>query len=173
MSENPSRRERYHHGDLARATAEAAFAMVEIGGLASLSMRQIASSLGVTHKALSRHYENGHALQAAVAAIAFERLADAVKSVPCRHEFCRAYIRFALHQPNIYALMMSGFDPAPPALRAAMLRLVSEAQRTFESDDAAKRAWLVLHGGLALHTNRILEPRDAAELESFLVALAV
>jgi len=101
------------------------------------------------------------------------RLANSVATAKDEAEFCAHYIRFARTHPHIYSQMMEGFANPPPPLIEATQRMITAAQRTFGSDEAAKRAWLILHGGLVLHANGKLRARSERELEQFLISLAV
>lgn len=169
MSANPEKD--YHHGDLGRAALEAAMGRVQASGPDGLSLRELAASLGVTHRALYRHYTDRSALLAAVAASGFQRLAAQAAAATDREGFCRAYVRFALAEPKLYALMMQGLTPRPALLRAAEHALIQSARRVFCSDEAIKRAWILLHGGLALHSAGMLVQRDDETLETFLLGL--
>ena len=93
----------YHHGDLARAALDAAYVLVAEGGVAALSMREVAGRLDVTHRALYRHYADREALLDAVAARGYEALAGALQSELARtapgsvaRAFLTAYAGFAL-----------------------------------------------------------------------------
>lgn len=173
MSEPRNPADRYHHGDLARAATDEAFAMVAALGAAEVSLRAVAARLRVTHRALYRHFADRESLLAACAAMGFARLADAVQHAGAPQPFCRAYVQFALAQPNIYALMMSRFTATPPALAANIERVIRAALVAFDNEPAAKRAWLTLHGGLALHAAGVLAQRDQHALEAFLIEIAL
>lgn len=165
----------YHHGDLARAALEAAIRDVETRGAAALSLRVLAAQLGVTHRALFRHYPDKQALLAAVRARAFEDLAS-VTAPACddAESFCRAYIAFALARRNLYALMMSTQMAARPQDRdRAVDTVIANARRALGDDSRVKRVWMMLHGGLSLHATATLAARSDAELVEFLVDAAL
>lgn len=163
----------YHHGDLAQAALQAAVAQVETAGAEGLSLRELAASLGVTHRALYRHYADRAALLAAVAAHGFERLAAQAAAATDASEFCRSYLRFAAAHPRLYALMMQGASPRPAALKSGQDRLIQAARALFPHDEAVKRAWILLHGGIALNAAGMLAPREAEALEDFLLSLTL
>ncbi|MEL7369919.1 MAG: TetR/AcrR family transcriptional regulator [Myxococcota bacterium] len=176
MSERPAAKETsssYHHGDLAQAALETAVKMLEAKGPKGLVLRQIAAELGVTHKAIYRHYADKETLLAAVAAYGYRALADAVtEAEPSKARFCAAYIDFALARSALYAFMMeSHAGPSSPALNEAIRAVIDIARQVFEDDDAVKRAWIILHGGLSLHGAGALRRRSRDELNAFLCAM--
>src|ERR1700709_2099096 len=69
----------YHHGDLRDALIGAALEILEEGGLAALSLREAARRAGVSPMAPYRHFADKEALLAGVAAVGFERFADALR----------------------------------------------------------------------------------------------
>lgn len=164
---------RYHHGDLARAALDAALLAVEAEGAGALSLRQVATIVGVTHKALYRHYEDREALLAAVATRGYELLAsDLVRPGRDKADFCRAYVRFALGRPRLYeAMMRTAKDHRSPALGVATQAVIDAARCAVGSDREVKRAWIVLHGGLSLHAAGALAERSEDDLASFLIDL--
>ena len=180
MSERPDgtdsggRGTTYHHGDLAEAAVEAAIADIETHGDAeALSLRRIAAAVGVSHRALYRHYADREDLLAAVAARGYRLLAAEVCSTAGTSEaFCRAYVRFALARPALYNAMMRASGGAKPkALEEAVATMIAAARRAIGSDRAVKRAWIILHGGVSLHLSGALAPRSGEELADFLIDL--
>lgn len=134
----------YHHGDLRRALLDAAEAMLERGGQAALSLREVARAAGVSHNAPYRHFADREALLAALAAGGFARLAGALADAATAAEeggrlraAGHAYLRFARVHRALYLLMFGPEirKPAHPALAeaagAAMaaLRAAGEADR--------------------------------------------
>jgi AcrR family transcriptional regulator len=122
---------RYHHGDLRAALLAAALAQVETGGVATLSLRGVARSAGVSAMAPYHHFADRAALLAAVAEIGFHRLyaeklaAIAGKEKDARAALAagtRAYVGFIIANPALYRLMKSpelAERSAFPALAAA------------------------------------------------------
>lgn len=179
MSDKPS----YHHGDLARAACEAAVAMVRGQGVDALSMREIASQVGVAHRALYRHYADREALLDAIAAAGFERLADRLaEAVEPRAAFVTAYVRFALEEPGLYELVMQRDRKrvaASPTLKAASdrvialsLRALADGRRGAEGRDAVIAIWSMLHGAVALYRAGMIRAADAEQLAAYLVRLS-
>ncbi|WEK61572.1 MAG: TetR/AcrR family transcriptional regulator [Candidatus Microbacterium colombiense] len=123
--------QRYHHGDLRRSLLEAARTTIEVDGVESLSLRQLARDAGVSHAAPSRHFRDKQALLDALAEDGFHRLSaalaeaasgDVVTAAQVRRRFdelARGYVAFALAQPTLLSLMF-GLKHAPDA-RAELL----------------------------------------------------
>lgn len=155
--ETPSRP--YHHGDLRRALIEAAHAMVEESGPETLSLRNAARRIGVSHNAPYRHFPSRTELLAAVAADGFRALRDAVEQEQGLAAGIRAYIGFARAHPGLFRLMFGETlqKSADPALWAASEHAYDGLRRcVHEVAPGADRAtvavaWAQLHG-LALLT---------------------
>jgi len=118
----------YHHGALADALVTAALARVEESGVEGISMRELAQSLGVSHAAPYRHFEDRDALLAAVAARGFEDLVAVYEAAlegpgdgrTRLRAATRAFFAFAIGRPNLYRLMFEsdllGRTPPPAVL---------------------------------------------------------
>ncbi|HEU0205014.1 MAG TPA: TetR/AcrR family transcriptional regulator, partial [Burkholderiaceae bacterium] len=103
----------YHHGNLRDALVAQGLQMLEGGGAASLSLRQVAERTGVSPAAPLHHFETKEALLAAIAAEGFRRLfehrirslrdkADAVERLLA---VMMASVDFALANPALFHLM--------------------------------------------------------------------
>ncbi|MCC5611724.1 WHG domain-containing protein [Nostoc sp. CHAB 5834] len=126
------------------------------------AIREIAAEIGVTHRALYRHYADKAALNAAVAAEGFRRLCEAVSVRAAQQGLTRravmeAYVGFALTESGLYDLMFS--LPADGLMRRPepgdeVRRLVGLASDAFAtkgaSADAVRdqviAAWGMAHG---------------------------
>ncbi len=104
----------YHHGDLRTALLTEAASMIAAGGVASVTMRALATRLGVSRAAAYRHFEDKNALLVAVAAAGFDRLNRRLQALDAGaprsgiERFRRmgeAYVHFALENPAHYRLM--------------------------------------------------------------------
>ena len=107
---------RFHHGDLRRALIEAALAAPDIE---ALSLRQLATTVGVSAPAVYRHFESREALLNTLADIGFRRLetyfakafdparpaADAVEARTRLMRLGAAYLDFADAAPALWRLM--------------------------------------------------------------------
>ena len=168
----------YHHGDLRSAAIEAAVRLLDADDGAdheALSLRAVADALGVTHKALYRHFPDKAGLLDAVAAEAFRQLAAALAQ-PGRDPaaYCRAYLAFALERRGLYRLMMDA--PArrrTKELDQAISAVIETARGVFADDREIKRMWILLHGGVSLQIVGALEQRDDAAFAEFMVDLAL
>jgi AcrR family transcriptional regulator len=107
----------------------AARAVVERDGLEGLTLRAIAREAGVSHGAPLRHFPTLAALLAAVAAEGFTGLMASVEAALAGVEgpreriaaAGRGYVRFALAEPGVYAVMFRPelTDTADPAYATA------------------------------------------------------
>lgn len=178
----------YHHGDLALAALDAAYALVAKQGADALSMREVAGGLGVTHRALYRHYADREALLDAVAARGFQALADALQNALAKAKdapraFLKAYAGFALGEPAIYALMMArdGRRMAAHAdLRAATRQVIGLSQQAFgrgtrgsaDQRDHIIALWSLLHGAIALYRAGLIRAAGRKQFVDYLLKLA-
>ena len=162
----------YHHGDLRTALVREASSVLEASGTAAISLRGLARTLGVSHAAPAHHFANRTELLAELAADGFAGLADALDDAldaadPSRwlEVTARAYVRFALANPERYRLMFTSRltqGDCPDRLRTessrayrALLRAVYQHEPV--GDPAAYRlaapelrAWSLVHGGVML-----------------------
>jgi len=184
----------YHHGDLRAALLAAAEQIVNRDGVAGLTLRGVAREVGASHAAPKNHFDDLTGLVSELAAVGFNRFADAMQNAAARHEdpqhrlnaIGRAYVEFALAEPGLFQLMFRGerLDKTRPALQAAMLRafgtLTGSVAATHEGDpDAARttrahaaRAWSMVHGFAVLLLDDRLNPLlDAGSPRSDALAL--
>lgn len=127
----------YHHKDLKNALIAAAFAVVERDGAEAVSLRELATQVGVSRAAPYRHFADRDALLAAVAARGFDDLcivySTALAGVGTGRERLNAalvaYLDFAVRRRRLHALMFkSDFlsRTPPPAV------LIPPANRAYE-----------------------------------------
>jgi AcrR family transcriptional regulator len=121
----------YHHGDLRAAVLKAAASEIERRGFETLSLRELASLIGVAHSAPYRHFADRDALLAALATQGFAELLKRYKdgarrkTPEVRLRACgQAYLKLATDRPQLFRLMfasdlLSGALPADPALAEA------------------------------------------------------
>ena len=167
----------YHHGDLARAALEAAIQILEDDGLDRLSLRAVASKVGVTPMALYRHFADKAALLSAIGRQGFILLGQRLDAVGSEGEpvdvltaWGMAYMRFVREHPDMYRLMFAG-PPAwqSPADRAALpdrpdtafgrlTALMRTALPPEDVDYAVLSAWSFVHGLATLVCDRRLSP---------------
>ena len=176
-----TRREAYHHGDLATAALDAALDLVAEDPSASFSLRTLAERLGVAHRALYNHFADREALLAALAARGFALLAERLAAAPDPAGFLAAYVRFALGQPGLYAVMMGRHHDqinAHSSLRAAVDRVIAAALAALATPGADEdtrrrevmRVWMLAHGAIGLQRAGMLRMRsDAAFADEVLL----
>ncbi|MCW7470046.1 TetR/AcrR family transcriptional regulator [Leptospira kanakyensis] len=110
----------YHHGDLRPALIAAARGLLQNQGTDALSLRSIASAIGVTHMAPYAHFKGKQELLQAVAASGYDELAANMLKVQkilpkargriLAYHYGVEYIQFAIANPNLYRLMMNQID---------------------------------------------------------------
>lgn len=150
----------YHHRNLRAAVLERAAAVVADSGPAALTLRGLASDLGVSHAAFRHHFGSREGVLAAVAADGFARLEAALSGVRAPDPLARllgmgeAYVAFALTHPGHFAVMFPtepdrfvGADPAG----AETFRLLREAVQATglapeRLDAGVAAAWGLVHG---------------------------
>jgi AcrR family transcriptional regulator len=135
----------YHHGDLRAAVLRAAGKQLEKGGIAELSLREVARRAGVSHNAPYRHFPNRGELLATLGTQGFEMLAESVQGKSGR-EMAEGYVRFALANPQRFRLMFGH-----PQLREAASASYASLEKAFEGQGidaglAAAAAWSLVHG---------------------------
>lgn len=186
MSDKPS----YHKGDVKLNAVNIAYAIVQNQGGKKLTMRFLATALGISHTALYRHYKNKDAVLLQVATKGYtalmlkmaESLKRPVSSV--EQQLCDAalaYVGFAKEQAAIYALMNGDFAQGE-AMNADFSKLAKQmhevlkivilkgqSEGVFKADDAENLAftlWSFLHGyvELSLRNDTGVKAEDAIKL---------
>src|SRR5260370_24803572 len=170
----------------AQTILAAAIEHLEQYGEETLSMREVASRLGLTPRALYRYYPDRAALEAAIAEEGFRRLhADLVVAVGKRvgkdalRVSATAYLTFAQAHPPWYALLMRFHVQTPELLEAGhemwtfVVGLVEDAVGAERAASAAVAFWAFLQGFAHLERVPMLseqKPRSGFQvgLEAFL-----
>lgn len=161
--------------------AEALFAH---HGPDAVTIRQLASELGVSAMTPYRYFTDKDAILAAVRARAFDRFAEAMEAAACVDPTTFAYpgesyVEYALAHPQAYRLM---FDVNQPTFAAHpdLLRAMDRARKTMSSgmdDDPelqgrdialiSHAGWAAMHGPIMLELAGLLQPPlDARVLAS-------
>ena len=170
MSRSPAPREAYHHGNLRAEATRAALVLLEAEGEAAVTLRRVAGAVRVTHGALARPFGDRGGLLDALADEGMHALGEAVTEAREPEGFVRAYLGFALARPRLYDLAMRRARAAP----AASARLIAAAREALGGDDdAIKRVWMMLHGGLILQAAGALAPQSDAAFADQMVRLAI
>ena len=167
MSARP-RRKTYRHGNVKAEALEAAYAFVAEAGHDSLTLRVVANAVGVAHRSLYNHFEDRQALLDAVATEGFTRLATILTKAKDAADYTKRYVRFALANPAIYALMASRPHATMkynPPLQSAVHKVITEAMRIFCHADQTSQerrrtvinVYLIHYGGISLYAAGILD----------------
>jgi AcrR family transcriptional regulator len=166
----PTKRGRYHHGNLPAALVAAASQLIEESGVSALTLRAVARRVGVTHAAPYRHFKDKAALTAAVAQDGYARLCAALEharrlaGLPAA---VVAYVRFAASHPAAYELMLAPPEPGAPLPRASRegaRRVLAALGPAGDGGERAAALWGLCHGLAALLTSGRIAPPDAAAL---------
>jgi AcrR family transcriptional regulator len=188
----------YHHGDLARALVGSALDLIAKRGPESLTVREVAASVGVTHGAAYRHFADKEALLAAVAEEGYRGLAHKLASAaraasvhpPGRvRALAAAYVEFAIARPAHYRVMWGprfNEDGRFPALEAAISDafslVIAEFERgqttgAFRDDEPARDLaiafWVAAHGYVELVLRRRLKVKSDAVAVAYFEKLLV
>lgn len=178
VAEAPQRN--FHHGNLRRELINAALSAPDIEGL---SLRQLATSLGVTAAAAYRHFESREDLLFEVARSGFDGLRKRFSAAfeiamppSSTEEACQrlirlahAYLQFADEEPALWRLMfgaqaevyrntanVSGGQYSYEYLPAALLGLHLRGVVPAEPHaDDALFAWSAIHGAASLRSGKV------------------
>lgn len=179
---------RYHHGDLRRALLETAARATDIE---HISLRELASGLGVSAAAVYRHFDGREALLAELAAIGIAQLqqrfalafdlhappADAPEAIARLYRLGVAYLRFADDQPAMWRLI---FGTHAAQTRAGALQrgtptsysyLPAALQGLYQTGVIAAPpepgdllfAWSAVHGAAALRVGNVVAAQGEVE----------
>lgn len=184
------RRKTYHHGDLPRALVAAAVEIIERHGPEAITLREVAASVGVTHGAAYRHFEDKTALLAAVAEEGYRKLVERLRASSASdprgprarlESLAATYVAFAMDHPAHYRVMSGPrlneegrFPALEDAIQDAFQFLTAEIARGQEEGifrhgvarDLAVAFWVAGHGfaDLVLHRRlRVKSPAAAVE----------
>lgn len=168
----------YHHGNLRSTMLARAWDDVDTAGADTLSLRQLARDIGVSHGASARHFRDKQALLDALAIEGFRRLnaalADAAAPPGRYDERFRAagdaYVGFAVAHPAILGVMYSAkLHPDASAELVelshlgmrALVDLVEQGQAAGEvrpgsAEQQALVAFAAVHGVATLATDDLL-----------------
>lgn len=171
----------YHHGNLRRALLDEALLVIAEEGVEGLSLREVASRVGVSHAAPYHHFADKAALLHALAhegmALMDEEMAlaqEAAGDDPKQRLLAigMAYVRFAVERPDYYAaftaseLSTAGEEQPEEAQGDTWGRLIDavvacQADGSLPSGDPAVFAvylWSLVHGLAELWRSGALAP---------------
>jgi len=107
----------YHHGDLRNSLVNTGIELLNKKGVAGISLREIARTIGVGHNAPYRHFRNKQQLLEAIAEDGFRRLKARYTRLELElandpegqiFESAMHIISIAADQPNLFQLMFGG-----------------------------------------------------------------
>ncbi len=183
----------YHHGDLRQALIDGAIALIAEQDISSLSLREVARRVGVSHAAPYRHFADKEALLAAVAEEGFIRLTASMRQQqqmvsddPLQRLQATGvgYVKFAIAHPSYYRVMFGTFQkeesPHPKQARVGyqafevLLNAIRAGQqagavRSGDTFQLALVAWSAVHGLAMLLIDGCLPiaPTEAENLAGF------
>jgi AcrR family transcriptional regulator len=172
----PVRRATYHHGDARNAILRSARRLLERTGAATLSLRQVAETAGLSRQAPYNHFASKEALLAELVRDGFVRLAADIRAAADPKATAQrqlaaageAYITFALSEPTLFRLMFSrelvDLKKHPSASKAAddTLQALAEIVRRIDTGDRrglVLASWSIVHGYAVLCIEAELEGR--------------
>lgn len=185
----------YHHGDLKSALIESANRLLKEKGIEALSLRTLASEVGVSHMAPYAHFKNKTELFQSIAASGFNALNDRMASVDPElnaEELILAYgsqyVEFAIENAPLYRLMLSQTQVTGPHKASKTAKHMSQELREASSrpfqlldnafsrltDDTdvqalrAEGAWAMVHGMAALIIDGHLSVPDGMSVKAYL-----
>lgn len=170
----PMPSKKYHHGDLKNSLVQAGMELLSQQGVEALSLRQVASRVGVSHSAPYAHFNDKQDLIAAISAegfrLLYERIAAVAQSSKAGSagrllETAWAYVTFALENRACFKLMFSGilekeqdypeFIEISQACFLQLVELVGYCQhenvlQPGDNDIMAVSLWSLVHGFVSL-----------------------
>ncbi|WP_298260124.1 TetR/AcrR family transcriptional regulator [uncultured Litoreibacter sp.] len=176
----------HHHGNLRPALIQAGIDILETEGTKGLSLRKIATRVGVTHAAPAHHFKGKAALLVAIAAKGFQVFADLMEknrdAAPKDPQnqllgLCQGYLQFAAENEALFELIFStdikphanvDEDFRKSANRA--FRLLEDTCALFEPSPKHSQGheimiWSLVHGYASLRAyNKLISPEDGAAM---------
>ena len=138
----------YHHGDLRAALLDETVRILREEGEDALSLRHLATNIGVSHTAAYHHFKDKQSLLVAVAEEGFVRFNAAMKAAMKRargrygreiiRAYVKAYVNFAVNNAEYYDLMYGGRVWRSEQLTDS---LVSSARGTLRADIKRIQDW--------------------------------
>jgi AcrR family transcriptional regulator len=164
----------YHHGDLRDALVQAALREAERSGPEAISIKALATKLGVSQPAPYRHFVDRDALLEAATAEALRQFSAILRDAIDRpskqsklSRFAQAALDFGLRRNGIYRLMFASRTMACAAdgseLHTAAMETFGLLLEAFEApaigflrERQALKIWAALHGVITLAEQGLL-----------------
>jgi AcrR family transcriptional regulator len=178
----------YHHGNLREELVRCGKAQLSEVGLAELSLRRIASSVGVSQVAPRHHFGNKEGLLAAIAASGFRdltefrlsRLRPSMSAEQRLRSLLSSYVAFATLHATLFHLMFAPqifsshshaeLDEAASQSYQTVARAaadyLAEAGKADEdkAHEVARIAWMSMHGVATLIIEKRINPWGAPKV---------
>ena len=147
----------------------AAVEEISHSGIRDLSLRNLASLLGLAPTALYRYFSDRAELEAALANECARQLENVLRkavlgadATEALRRICSSYVSFAREHRNLYEVMMSPHSPkynysAKQSLWIFTTERVALLSGTTKAPEAAVALWALLHGTVALGRRRCWE----------------
>ncbi|PTQ91186.1 TetR/AcrR family transcriptional regulator [Agitococcus lubricus] len=193
MKSESSTKTPYHHGNLRDALLSAALERLANDGVAKLSLRALASDVGVSPTAVYRHFEDKSALLAAIACDGFVGLTqnmvkhlgvDPCDALTALKRIGIGYVDYAMHHPAHYRLMFgqrmverARYPELYQASNASFATLRNMIKRGMDEqlfkdlplDVMTMTAWSLVHGMSMLTIDGLVKRPQQADV---LIAIA-
>ncbi|MDM0111400.1 TetR/AcrR family transcriptional regulator [Variovorax sp. J22R133] len=178
----------YHHGNLREDLVRCGKAQLSEVGLAELSLRRIASEVGVSQVAPKHHFGNKEGLLAAIAASGFRdltefrfaRLRPTMSPEQRLRTLLSAYVAFATLHPTLFHLMFAPQFRSPEThaelneAASQSYQMVARAAGDYlaaqgkadeaKAHDVARIAWMCMHGVATLIIENRINPFGAPKV---------
>ena len=147
-----------------------------------VSLRKLATEIGIVHRSIYHHFPDKKTLLAEVAGDGFLMLGDRMTKAKNRDKLMRIYLDFAFDEPGLYDLMMNQDNAVMfsnrhlgKGVRSVIdqtLRVLGDTTQDSETNRYLVMAlWAKLHGIVSLHRGGVLEARSKADLLNLAVKL--
>lgn len=155
-----------------------------IHGVSGVTMRQITQQLGVSQTTPYKYFADKDEIVAAVRASVFRRFCDRLEEATVgagaaenARAVGKAYLTFALDEPDAYNLMYDIYQPhasAYPELQHELARsrkcmtlyvqaLIDEGSLKGDAEELGQYFWAAAHGLIMLYTKGFIPPGDDLE----------
>lgn len=173
------------HGTRDRLVAVAA-GLVDQGGPAAVTLREVGARAGVSHNTPYRHFADKRDLLATVAAVALSDLADRIRAADGAgaervYLAALAYLEWAAERPARFKLVFGSWGDAPhgelgaaadaatDALHACVAAAVRDGSLVGDVDQVAAMVWALGHGAADLDLGGHLRKRPTSPTPAQLV----
>lgn len=189
MGDFDSERASYHHGNLRQGLLALGLEQLETAGQDGLSLRDLASRLGVSKTAPYRHFPDKAALLRALMDVGWTELRAALVQAKDRETapdaglraMGRAYLEFAGRRANLYRLLFSGkgqalhsdcrcdpeTDAFAPLLEQVKLCQAAGWKREADPQLLSLSIWAQVHGAAELSLEGLVPIPEGMQAHEF------